>query len=309
MAELIFHHYPNSPFSEKIRLIFGFKKLTWRSVMIPVIMPKPDLVALTGGYRRTPVLQVGADIYCDTALIADLLEKLQPAPTLFPPAQEALVRTLAQWADSTLFWTAIAYAFQPAGMAGMFAALPPEALKAFGADRAALRANAPRMPVAEATSQLTAYLQRFESMLAQGNAWLVGAEPTLADFSVYHALWYVRRATAVASILEAAPGVLAWMDRMAVIGHGNFESMTSDQALAVAHAAVSAPVTEAAFVDHHGAALGDMVAIMPSDYGLDPVEGVLVLSSIDAFAVEREDARCGKVVVHFPRIGFQLKKI
>ena len=309
MSELIFHHYPNSPFSEKIRLIFGFKKLAWRSVTIPVIMPKPDLVALTGGYRRTPVLQVGADIYCDTALIADLLERLQPVPTLFPAAQEALVRTLAQWADSTLFWTAIAYAFQPAGMAGMFAAMPPEALKAFGADRAALRANAPRMPVAEATAQLTTYLQRFESMLAQGHAWLLGTKPTLVDFSVYHALWYVRRATAVASILDTVPGVLAWMDRVAAIGHGDAETMTGAQALAVAEAAVSLPTTEAAFVDHHGVVLGDTVAIMPTDYGLDPVAGTLVLSTADEFALEREDARCGKVVVHFPRIGFQLKKI
>ena len=73
MAELIFHHYPNSPFSEKIRLIFGLKHLAWRSVLIPVILPKPDVVALTGGYRKTPVLQIGADIYCDSALIARVL--------------------------------------------------------------------------------------------------------------------------------------------------------------------------------------------------------------------------------------------
>ena len=310
MPELIFHHYPTSPFSEKIRLIFGLKRLQWRSVVIPVIMPKDDLVALTGGDRKTPVLQIGADIYCDTALIADLLERLQPTPTLFPPAQEALVRTVAQWADSTLFWTAIAYAFQPAGMAGMFAGLPPEALKAFGTDRAALRANAPRMPVPEATAQLTAYLQRFASMLAGGQACLLGPEPTLADFSVYHALWYVRRATAVASILEATPSVLAWMDRMAAIGHGTHEDMTSGQAIEHAHCTgAHLAASAAAFVDHHGAALGDTVTIMPSDYGLDPVEGTLVLSTVDEFAVEREDARCGKVVVHFPRIGFQLKKI
>jgi len=56
MSELILHHYPNSPFAEKIRLILGHKKLPWKSVFIPMIMPKPDLTALTGGYRKTPVL-------------------------------------------------------------------------------------------------------------------------------------------------------------------------------------------------------------------------------------------------------------
>ena len=49
MNQLILHHYPNSPFSEKIRLILGFKSLHWTSVHIPAVMPKPDVVALTGG--------------------------------------------------------------------------------------------------------------------------------------------------------------------------------------------------------------------------------------------------------------------
>ena len=73
MHDIILHHYPASPFAEKIRLILGAKGLSWRSVTIPWIMPKPDLMPLTGGYRRTPVLQIGADVYCDTALIAPLL--------------------------------------------------------------------------------------------------------------------------------------------------------------------------------------------------------------------------------------------
>src|SRR5262245_45380016 len=59
--EIIFHHYPTSPFSEKVRLVFGMKGLKWRSVEIPNMMPKPDLLPLTGGYRKTPVMQVGAE--------------------------------------------------------------------------------------------------------------------------------------------------------------------------------------------------------------------------------------------------------
>lgn len=314
MSELIFHHYPNSPFSEKIRLIFGYKNLSWRSVLIPTIMPKPDLVELTGGYRRTPVLQIGADIYCDTALIADRLEQWHPDPTLYPPAQAALARTMAQWSDSTLFWTAIGHVFQPAGMAGMFDGLPPEALQAFIADRAALRAQAPRMAAAEASGQLSVYLARFESMLLTSQAYLLGEQPTLTDFSVYHALWYVRRATAVASILDASPSVVGWMNRMAAIGHGTDIPMTSEEALSVAKNSVpqnsrNTASRENNFIDHHGAVLGDRVTIMPTDYGLDPVQGRLVLSSATEFALERDTDKVGKVVVHFPRLGFQLKKI
>ena len=115
MSDIILHHYPTSPFSEKVRLILGYKNIPWQSVMIPRIMPKPDVVALTGGYRRTPFMQIGADIYCDTALVCDELERRFPTPSLYPAGvPRGLVDILAQWADSTLFWQgAIGYAFQP----------------------------------------------------------------------------------------------------------------------------------------------------------------------------------------------------
>ena len=101
MTELILHHYAISVFSERVRLALGLKRLSWRSVSIPHMMPKPDLMPLTGGYRRTPVLQIGADIYCDTLLILRKIEALYPEPTLYPggirgDAQEFGVEELLQ---------------------------------------------------------------------------------------------------------------------------------------------------------------------------------------------------------------------
>ncbi|HCN88374.1 MAG TPA: glutathione S-transferase [Oxalobacteraceae bacterium] len=309
MPDIIFHHFQSSPFSEKIRLIFGYKKLAWKSVIVPVIMPKPDVVALTGGYRRTPILQIGADVYCDTALIADVLERIAPLPTLYPVASAGVARTLAQWADSTLFWTVIAYTFQPAGLQSMFGHLTPEQMKAFGADRALLRGSAPRMAVAEATGQLQEYVRRLEQMLIGGEPYLLGGLPTIADFSVYHPIWYLRNAKAVSGILDAAPKLLAWADRMAALGHHEFTTISSEQALAIARDSKPAAIAGSPFVDTHGVALGDRVAIQPTDYGVDPVEGELVLAVDNEFAVQRSDERAGTVVVHFPRVGFQLKKI
>ena len=309
MADLILHHYPNSPFAEKARLMLGYKKLAWKSVIIPVVLPKPDLVALTGAYRRTPVLQIGADIYCDTALIADVLERIAPEPTLYPAAIDGLARTFAQWADSTLFWTAISYAFQPAGMQSMFGHLPPEAVKAFAADRAAMRSGASRMAPAEATGQLQEYLRRLEQMLAGGQAYLLGGAISIADFSVYHALWYVRRVESLAHILDASPALLAWMDRMAANGHHQFDKMRSDEALVIAQESTPAAGDGLPTVDLHGVSLGQQVTITPTDYALDPVQGELVLATAAEFAVRRVDERAGCVVVHFPRLGFQLKPI
>ena len=180
MSDIILHHYPNSPFAEKIRRVLAYKKLPWKSVQIPIIMPKPDLMPLTGGYRRTPVLQVGADVYCDTALICDVLERMAPEPALYPAAVVGQARLLAQWADSTLFWTVIGYVFQPAGLKSMFGHMSPEELQAFGADRAAMRGNAPRMHPSDAAAALPEYLRWLEDMLSGGAPWLLGQQASIA---------------------------------------------------------------------------------------------------------------------------------
>lgn len=308
MADIIFHHYPVSPFSEKIRLIFGFKQLAWKSVLIPSILPKPDVTALTGGYRRTPVMQIGADIYCDTALIADVLEKMLPSPSLYPAPVAGLSRTLAQWADTTLFWTAIAYAFQPSAISGILGDVTPEQMKAFSMDRAAMRANAPRMTLPEATGQLKEYLHRLEDMLAHGSDFLLGQAAGIADFSVYHGLWFIRRVPAVAGILDAYPKVLAWMDKIAAFGHHRCEKMSSEQAIELARNATPADTSGFRFADAHGIPLGERVSVMPNDYALDPVVGELVISSDNQLAIKRTDERAGTVIVHFPRVGFQMKR-
>jgi glutathione S-transferase len=305
MADLILHHYPLSPFAEKIRLMLGLKGLSWRSAQIPMIMPKPDLVALTGGYRRTPVLQIGADIYCDTALMADVLEHLAPEPALFPAADKGLARVLAQWADTTLFQVAMAYNFQPAGATSLFP--DPEQLKVFGADRAAMRNNAPRMPAADATAAYKSYLRRIASML-EDQPFLLGDQPCIADFSVYHPLWFTRHQVPVlAGILESVPAVLSWMDRMAAIGQGSASSMTADEALQMAHKATPAPLPEEAHQDFHGIALGQPVIIAAEAFGLEPTEGILVAASRTRYTLRRQDPRAGEVHVHFPRVGFSLR--
>ena len=307
MPDLILHHYPTSPFGEKVRLMLGYKKLAWKSVTIPMIMPKPDVVALTGGYRKTPVLQVGADIYCDTALIADVLEHLQPEPSLYPEPSKGMGRTLAQWADTTLFFTAMGYNFQPPGIAQIFAGAPPEAAKAFAADRQAMRSGAPRMAAADATSAYKSYLRRMSDMLDDW-PFLLGAEPSIADFSAYHPLWFTRtRTPAMAGVLNATPAVLEWMDRMAAIGQGEFEKFSALEAVAVAAAATPMPLHDDIFQDDHGIPLGSRVTVNSESFGPEPTEGELVAATRLHFTLRRVDARAGLVHVHFPRIGYQLK--
>jgi glutathione S-transferase len=184
MTDLYFHHYANSPFAEKIRRILAYKQLPWLSVLQPPMMPKPDLVALTGGYRRIPVMQIGADIICDTALICEVLETLKPTPSIFAQPNAAAARTIAGWADSTLFSVAMAFNFGPKGASAFFAKMPAEFANAFIEDRKAMRLGAARMHPADATSAYRVYLARVNDMTANGFA--CGAEPSIADFAIYH---------------------------------------------------------------------------------------------------------------------------
>jgi glutathione S-transferase len=306
MTELILHHYPNSPFAEKIRLILGAKKQSWHSVTIPMVMPKPDLVALTGGYRRTPVMQIGADIYCDTALICDVLEHAAPTPALYPAAHKGMARVLAQWADTTLFTTAMAYSYQPKGALSLIP--DPEQLKNFGQDRAAMRNNAPRMPPADATAAYKSYLRRLADML-ESQPYLLGETPCIADYAVYHPLWFTRNVVPVlAGILEATPQVLAWMDKMAAIGHGTSNPMTPAAAIEAAHSSTPTALAHEAFQDEHGIALGSEVVITAESFGLEPTTGQLLAATRTRYTLARTDSRAGVVHVHFPRVGFSLKK-
>lgn len=302
MTDFILHHYDGSPFSEKIRLVFGFKGLAWRSVKIPPIMPKPDLVALTGGYRKTPVVQVGADVYCDTALIARVVEQAAPTPTLFP-ASAPLAPLLAQWADATLFWTTIPYAMQPAGLASIFQGVPPEMVKAFGADRAPFTAGMKRQTPVDATANLGVFLAQLNAQLADGRAFLFGDAASIADFSVAHCLWYLRRAGPLAAILAPHAALVAWLDRVLAFGHGRPERLASGDAVALAAATTHAPTAVQPGLAFEA---GTRISVTPTDYGRDPVVGTLVGLSADEVVVERLDARAGRVHVHFPRAGFQI---
>lgn len=309
MTTPILHHYPSSPFAEKGRLMLGFKGQAWQSVYIPMVMPKPDVVALTGGYRRTPLLQIGADIYCDTALIATVLEHLKPEPALFPDHLKGIARIVAQWADGDLFWAAMGYTLSPKGAAAMFANQPPEAAQAFAADRGAMRTGMTSLRPGDATSAYRSHLRRLAHML-HGQPFLLGDAPCIADFAAYHPLWFTRVVNpAMAGILDATPGVLAWMDRMAAIGHGQPSKLTSTEAIAVAAAAEPAPLPQEAFQDDHGIALGSRVTVAAQSFGTETTEGTLVAATRTHVTLARTDERAGRLHVHFPRIGYVLKEV
>jgi glutathione S-transferase len=303
VADLILHHYPASLFSEKARAMLNAKGLAWRSVVIPMIMPRPDTIPLTGGYRRTPVMQVGADVYCDTAMIAAWLDDKGAGPTFYPAASRLAAQTLARWVDTELFWGAVTIRFQPQNMAGFLA--DTEAAAAFAADRAAFSqgSTSRRIPLEEALPRHQTFLAELEAQLSDGRAFLFGPEWSIADFSTYHVLWFVHAGTPMADMLAAHPAAKAWFDRMRAFGAKKGEAMTGAEALAAAADSSPAPLANGTS-DLPGVPVGTLVDAGPTDYGVMPSRGELLRCDPATIVIGREHERTGRVNVHFPRHGF-----
>lgn len=303
--EIIFHQYDISPFSEKVRVIFGIKGLSWHSVIQPVIMPKPELIALTGGYRKIPVMQIGADVYCDTQIIIRELERRFPEPSMYAGGDAGLSNGIAFWADHPLFTLACDVLFAGAST------MPRE--DPFTKDREALferkfdmEARAAAVP--NALDQLRAHLGWMDEQLADGRKFLLGDKPGHADACGFYNLAFIRWANApVMDRVGALKHLRAWEQRVKAIGHGTRSEMSREEALDIAKASTSTEKPHADPEEPNGFKPGDRVTVGADDYGKDRMAGELVSSSAQHIAIKRSDPRVGEVVLHFPRAGFIVK--
>lgn len=301
MADYIFHHYDTSPFSEKVRLAFGVKGLSWQSVVIPNMNPKPDLVPLTGGYRRTPVMQIGADIYCDTQVILDEIERRDPSKPLFPIGTSASARAMALFCDRIWFQSSVAVIF------GQLGDMVPEDFKKdreqlsgrpFNTD--AMKAASPMM-----AEQFRAALMLVNDQLADGRNWLTGAEMTASDIHAYMNYWFVAGATPQQlEWLDCDLPVAKWAARVKAVGHGARTELASGQALEIAKAATTTTEEGVVGTEPNDLKVGDAVTVMADDYGQDPIKGTVHRLEPHRIAIKRHDPQVGDVVVHFPRLGF-----
>lgn len=299
--EIILHHYDSSPFSEKVRLMLGLKGLAWGSVIQPVIMPKPDLIPLTGGYRRIPVMQIGADVYCDSQVILAEIERRHPAPPVVRGADWAV----NLWADRMWFQASVGVIFSIIGDS-----IPKE----FAEDREKLSGrpfdvNAMKAAAPILRAQWRAYANWMEDGLAGGD-FLGGATPSLADVAAWMNVWWTGGAAPqpFAELTAGLPRLLAWRDRLRAVGHGRRTEMTPADALAAAKASSPATPLTGDVGDPTGFSPGDAVVAQADDYGRDAIEGVLVALTRDRITLAREAGDLGTLNVHFPRAGYVLAK-
>lgn len=299
--ELILHHYNESPYAEKARAMLGYKGLAWRSVITPMIMPKPDMTALTGGYRKIPVLQIGADVYCDTRLIGQVLDQLHPQPSIASQTG-TWNEVIAHWVDVNLFSKAVAFTFSQ---------IVDVLDDAFLADRAAMN-GMPGMnrdqvkqsgPLARQT--LATEIAWIEQGLQGRASFINGDHPGPGDFSLYCAIWFAR---AGRFDMGAFPALTDWLKRMRAFGHGDRSEMSAQMALDIAKQATPAVLDyESVTPDGTGFSLGQKVSVQPESFGKETVIGELMGINPDRLTLRLDSERCGSVHIHFPRVGYRLR--
>jgi len=300
VPEIILHQYVSSPFSEKIRKLFAHKKIAWRSVEQPVIMPKPRLVPLTGGYRRIPVLQIGADVWCDTGIIIRKIDELKPEPTIYPGGLTAAADTMNQWADRRLFWSTTPVIFEKLGAQVPKAFIEDRSKMMQGADFGAIARSAP-----DSRNQLRAFLEILDLQLAF-SPFLLGDSFSLADAACFHPVWFLRAEPSAFGIAQKFANLMRWFERVDAMGYGDVSAMDPDEALKVAKDSSPATAENVDSRDPNQLEAGTRVSVTPDDYAFDPVTGRVVVSTLHEIAIERDVPELGRIVNHFPKIGFRI---
>ena len=286
---LILHQYERSPFSEKVRVILGAKGLTWSACDQPIIMPKPEMVALTGGYRRIPVLQVGADLWFDSLYIIEELDRRFPTTPAFAGSGQGLAAAFATWSDGEFFNTIVGLLFGGDWTANA----------AFEKDRSEL-IGAP-FDAAMLKGRFRQQLALLETQLADGRGFLTGAAPDAIDAAVYCQIAFVRWGQgAAAALVDEHPAVLAWEQRVAALGHGDRQSDVGRQdAIAIARDATPAPIV--AVTGDGVFAPGDAVGVKFHDATTPVLAGTLLRIDQRCLSLMPDRSEAGDIHIHMPR--------
>jgi len=300
MNDLILHHYDASPFTQRALKMLGIKGLDWRSVIMPMMPPKDDLLALTGGYRGTPVLQIGADVYVDSQRIARELEARFPTPSLFPDRNAGVTYAAVKWAD----------AFFRAGLQYTIAVTSQAWPAEFRKDRQFLFPDVDfdRIDPEHAKSQLRVHAGFVDQQLADGREFLCGTAPGLLDIHAWTVPWFTRAVPGVDDLFADFRRMASWEQRVAALGEGRRMDCTAAEAFAAAREAQ--PMSgEVDPKDAQGLRAGMTVEVAPDDTQRGAVRGEVDSATVNEIAVRRRHPKCGEVIVHFPRLGYRVTRL
>ena len=304
----ILHHYPQSPIAEKIRITFGIMGMEWQSVQIPRIPPKPLLMPLTGGYRRTPVLQLGADIFCDSQAIAWQLGFQNSNGPAYKSSNKSFELMLGNFGEAFLFSLSVRVVLTTSmGVAS----------EEFIKDRGSLYFE-PGWTVEEMKNSLPSILLQLQAAfdlinhhLLENGPFINGDIPSYSDAVVQHCVWFLcGRWEGGIDFIKPFDAVCKQREAIASLGHGISHDISAEQALETAKKNIpNAPMgINCKFTG--GLRRGQRVKIRPNGRTSDPdVIGALRYLDETVIIIDYEHEETGQVAIHFPVLGYQISAL
>ena len=300
---MILHHYSISPYSEKIRLMLGYAGISWQSSIVPPMPPRATLDPMLGGYRRIPVAQIGADIFCDTQLIVSEIARISNKPELSFSGATADVADFANSINENVFMPVVQGANPRKVLRKLAFQYWPWQIAGLLKDRVMVgkTSQLPRLKSAERQVIVKQFKKDLEQKL-KNSIFLFGENPTIADFAAYHLVWFAGE-TRSGKFFDRRSRARQWEARMKRFGHARHTRINKSQLFTTAASSDPRELTELNFSDDMA---GNIVTIEPSDYAQDATTGKLVGESDERWIIARETDQFGVIHVHFPKTGYKL---
>lgn len=294
---MILHHYPLSPYAEKIRAMSAYAELEWLSCITSEAPPRGKLNLLSGGYGRIPIAQWGSDIYCDSNLIADEISRLTKKPSLANSQLKQDDLSQRQWLESKLFFACINRSFSSALLCRIAKDNGVINLLKFLKDRITMGAKASVSTGSQksAPRYIAQGIAGIEKSLGD-NKYIGGDEPNIIDFSTYHCFWFLQ-IVGEKNELQKYSRANAWFARMLKFKSSPGKTIDIDEALSAAKNSKPKKLIKKYLNDHR---IGSRVVIAPNDYRQIPVTGILVGADDQRWIIQRESEATGTLHLHFP---------
>ena len=300
---LILHQYDISPFSQKAQKMMGLKELSWQSVEMPMIAPKPDVEALTGGYRGTPVLQIGRDVFIDNWMIARALDEFDASGPAIN-AQGGL-REAALYAWGERLFTPLLHAALAAYQSEWDADFLADRKRVFpDVDFDTLDVSDP-----DRRSQVRAYLGTVEAQLGLDQDFLGGAQADSCDIHVWGMVWMIHSALpALMPIVETFPRLTDWYERVSALGTGDREDVKIDVAWQSLKDGPARPLPDTPDQEPLAPWVGEVVDIAAGSADRGSASGRLLAVDHEQVVLGVEPISGEAAQVWFPRFGYHLRQ-
>ena len=300
---LILHQYDISPFSQKAQKMMGLKELSWQSVEMPMIAPKPDVEALTGGYRGTPVLQIGRDVFIDNWMIARALDEFDASGPAIN-AQGGL-REAALYAWGERLFTPLLHAALAAYQSEWDADFLADRKRVFpDVDFDTLDVSDP-----DRRSQVRAYLGTVEAQLGLDQDFLGGAQADSCDIHVWGMVWMIHSALpALMPIVETLPRLTDWYERVSAFGTGDREDVKIDVAWQSLKDGPARPLPDTPDQEPLAPWVGEVVDIAAGSADRGSASGRLLAVDHEQVLLGVEPIPGEAAQVWCPRVGYHLRQ-